>query len=55
MRSPLTDEEQPDGQLANDAIARLKGFSQSNIGVQEEDQPFFLAVGFHKPVSPIEV
>ena len=31
-RSPLTDEEQTDGQLATDALARLNAFKAKNIG-----------------------
>jgi hypothetical protein len=51
--SPLSDEEQTDGQLATDAIARLAGFKQRGIGVGggrggggADATPFFLAVGY---------
>jgi uncharacterized sulfatase len=37
------DEDQPDGQIAREAV-RFLG--------QEHEQPFFLAVGFHKPHDP---
>ena len=43
--SNLSDEEQTDGMLANDAIQKLDEFR----GI---DKPFFLAVGFHKPHLP---
>ena len=51
MRSPLSDEEQTDGQLATDAIERLGNFSSEGIG-KGSGKPFFLATGFHKPHSP---
>jgi iduronate 2-sulfatase len=37
------DEDQPDGQIARDAVAMLEA---------HRDKPFFLAVGFHKPHDP---
>ncbi|MGH8699837.1 MAG: sulfatase, partial [Burkholderiales bacterium] len=37
------DEDQPDGQLAREAIRLME---------QKRDQPFFLALGFHKPHDP---
>jgi uncharacterized sulfatase len=38
-----TDEDQPDGQIARDAIQLLE---------EHQHKPFFLAVGFHKPHDP---
>ena len=38
------DEDQPDGQIARDAVRLLEE--------QHRDRPFFLAVGFHKPHDP---
>jgi uncharacterized sulfatase len=38
-----TDEDQPDGQIARDAVALME---------KHREQPFFLAVGFHKPHDP---
>jgi len=38
-----TDEDQPDGQIARHAVEFLE---------EEHDEPFFLAVGFHKPHDP---
>ena len=65
MRTNNTDDEEPDGQLANDAIARLKSFSESGIGIKAtsanaagdssssgSQKPFFLAMGLHKPHLP---
>ncbi len=44
--SPLSDEQQTDGQLATDAIARLADFKKRGIGDDAVDaKPFFLAVG----------
>jgi len=40
------DEDQPDGQIALEAIRLLK---------QQRDKPFFLALGFHKPHDPFVV
>src|SRR5687768_11590093 len=37
------DEDQPDGQIARDAVALM---------AKHRDEPFFLAVGFHKPHDP---
>ncbi|MEA2735517.1 MAG: iduronate 2-sulfatase, partial [Humisphaera sp.] len=37
------DEDQPDGQIARDAVALME---------KHRDEPFFLAVGFHKPHDP---
>lgn len=51
MRSPLTDEEQTDGQLATNTVERLANFSRDGIG-KAGGKPFFLAVGFHKPHTP---
>jgi iduronate 2-sulfatase/deleted-in-malignant-brain-tumors protein 1 len=51
MRSPLSDEEQTDGQLATDTIERLAKFSTAGIG-KGDGKPFFLATGFHKPHTP---
>ena len=51
MKSPLSDEEQTDGQLATDAINRLANFSAAGIG-KGSSKPFFLATGFHKPHTP---
>ena len=47
MRSPLTDEEQTDGQLATNTVQRLANFSRYGIG-KAGGKPFFLATGFHK-------
>ncbi len=41
----VSDDAYPDGQLAKEAIRRLKGFKESG-------KPFFLACGFHKPHLP---
>ena len=38
-----TDEDQPDGQIARDAVEFLR---------QSHDRPFFLALGFYKPHDP---
>lgn len=38
-----TDEDQPDGQVASTAVDLME---------QHKDEPFFLAVGFHKPHDP---
>ena len=38
-----TDEDQPDGQIARDAVQLLE---------KHRDNPFFFAVGFHKPHDP---
>ena len=51
MRSPLSDEQQTDGQLATDTVKRLEKFVSEGIG-KEGGKPFFLATGFHKPHSP---
>jgi hypothetical protein len=48
MVSPLTDEEQPDGQIATYAIERFANFSREAVG-KRGGAPFFHAVGFHKP------
>jgi len=40
-----TDEDQPDGQIAREAIMTLERHAKNN-------QPFFLAVGLHKPHDP---
>jgi len=37
------DEDQPDGQMAEEAIKLLK---------EKRDKPFFMAIGFHKPHDP---
>jgi iduronate 2-sulfatase len=42
-----TDEDQPDGQIAHEAINVL----EQHAG-QKNAQPFFLALGFHKPHDP---
>ena len=52
MRSPLTDEEQTDGQLATNTVQRLANFSRDGIGKGGGAKPFFLATGFHKPHTP---
>jgi hypothetical protein len=58
MRSPLTDEEQTDGQLATNTVQRLANFSRDGIG-KGGGKPFFLATGFHKvrtlTPSPVKV
>jgi uncharacterized sulfatase len=41
------DEDQPDGQIARDAVRLLEERSQKQLA-----GPFFLAVGFHKPHDP---
>jgi len=51
LKSPLTDEEQTDGQLATSTVQRLANFSKVGIG-KGSGKPFFLATGFHKPHSP---
>jgi uncharacterized sulfatase len=43
MAAEGTDEDQPDGQIAEKAVEFIKS---------EKDKPFFLAVGFHKPHDP---
>ena len=48
MMSPLSDEEQTDGQIATDTLHRLGNLSAAGIG-KGNDKPFFLATGFHKP------
>lgn len=53
MRSPLTDEEQTDGQLATNTVQRLANFSRDGIG-KGGGKPFFLATGFHK-VGPAKI
>jgi hypothetical protein len=51
MKSPLSDEQQTDGQLATNTVDRLANFSRQGIG-KREGKPFFLATGFHKPHMP---
>lgn len=51
MKSPLRDDQQTDGQIATNAVERLGNFSAAGIG-KEGGQPFFHAVGFHKPHTP---
>jgi iduronate 2-sulfatase len=51
MRSPLSDEEQTDGQLATDTVNRIANFSDAGIG-KAGGKPFFLSTGFHKPHTP---
>jgi arylsulfatase A-like enzyme len=51
MRSPLTDEQQTDGQLATNTVERLANFSSDGIG-KDGGKPFFLSAGFHKPHAP---
>lgn len=41
---PITDDEMPDGQIANWAVDQLD---------KDYDKPFFLAVGFYKPHQPL--
>eukprot|EP00054_Salpingoeca_dolichothecata_P022846 m.150753 g.150753 ORF g.150753 m.150753 type:complete len:222 (-) comp24482_c0_seq1:445-1110(-) len=41
-----TDEQMPDGMIADQAISWMDGF------VKNKSSPFFLAVGFHKPHLP---
>lgn len=41
------DEDQPDGQIAREAVQVLERFAE-----QKDAKPFFLAVGFHKPHDP---
>jgi len=43
----------PGTQIADFAVNALRNFSQNGIGnVNDGEQPFFLAVGFHKPHLP---
>ena len=49
--SPLTDEEQPDGMIATNAVERFVNFSRDGIG-KAGGKRFFHAVGFHKPHLP---
>lgn len=51
MMSPLSDEEQTDGQLATDTVQRIANLSRDGIG-KNNNKPFFLATGFHKPHTP---
>lgn len=43
-----TDDDQPDGQIAAAAVAWLEGRREKLV----TDQPFFMALGFHKPHDP---
>lgn len=52
LESPLTDEEETDGMLATNAVARLANFSRDGIGNPGANRPFFLSTGFHKPHLP---
>ena len=53
VMSPLSDEQQTDGQLATNTIQRLANFSRDGIGRDDTNsKPFFLATGFHKPHTP---
>jgi iduronate 2-sulfatase len=45
-RADVSDDDYSDGQIASEAMKRLNQLSQDN------DQPFFLAVGFQKPHLP---
>jgi len=51
LRSNVTDEHQPDGQLATNTIERLANFSRDGVG-KADGKPFFIATGFHKPHTP---
>ena len=43
----------PGTQIADFAVQALQNFSKNGVGkVDEDEQPFFLAVGFHKPHLP---
>ena len=44
------DNQLPDGQIADNAIETLRQLKQNQC--KGDDQPFFLAVGFHKPHLP---
>ena len=46
----FTDDQLPDGDLANKAMSIIGQLKKNNT--QGEDRPFFLAVGFHKPHLP---
>lgn len=57
MESPLTDDQQTDGQVAAHAVKTINEWAQRGIGVRaggeqrdEVQTPFMLAVGFHKCV-----
>lgn len=52
LESPLPDEEQTDGLLATNAVQKLANFSERGVGAAGAGQPFFLAVGLHKPHLP---
>eukprot|EP00051_Salpingoeca_urceolata_P028168 m.485386 g.485386 ORF g.485386 m.485386 type:complete len:530 (+) comp23798_c0_seq1:43-1632(+) len=50
LQSNLTDNDLTDGQLASNAEQMLAKFSNQGLG--RGDNPFFMAVGFHKPHLP---
>lgn len=51
VESALSDDDQTDGQLARNAVARLAEFAARGVG-RRPGKPFFHAVGLHKPHLP---